>query len=312
MRKIITQSVYVIALLVTIQIKAATITAIASGSWSSTLCWDLGRTPQCGDTIVVPAGICINVSTMQNFYSSCTQTMLVNVWGQIHFQGGKKLCLPCNSVVEVFTGGKVTCDVGGGSSNYIEICNYVVWSSGDGTANGPEIFSYGALPVKLLSFGAEQQGRVVKTNWLTASEQNSSFFVIERSADGFVFEEVGMIAAAGNSGQNISYSFSDEKPMTGWSYYRLVQYDQSGAFKIFDPVAVEMNLASSALFPNPSNGNFTVSSDKETDQVEIFDCLGNCMFKGKSGNINLNGILGPGAYYIRINGKSETQRLIVY
>lgn len=97
------------------------------------------------------------------------------------------------------------------------------------------------LPVELLSFSAQKNASSVQLNWSTASEQNSAVFIVERSADGKNFEAIATVKAAGNTNEKQFYSYEDNKPIAGTSYYRLVQYDKDGKYKLYDAKAVEFD-----------------------------------------------------------------------
>ena len=117
------------------------------------------------------------------------------------------------------------------------------------------------LPVELVLFGAERRGSVVLLNWLTASEQNSEWFVVERSADGREFTEIAWVAAAGNSARPLDYAATDDKPLARLAYYRLRQIDRDGQTAFSDIVAVNGGATSVqplALYPNPATDNVTV------------------------------------------------------
>jgi hypothetical protein len=94
-----------------------------------------------------------------------------------------------------------------------------------------------ALPVELTQFEATgyPQWNVVK--WTTASEQNSDYFSLESSTDGEIWRQITKKPAAGNSTQDIKYSWIDytQKELT---YYRLVQFDIDGKFEIYGPILV--------------------------------------------------------------------------
>jgi hypothetical protein len=89
------------------------------------------------------------------------------------------------------------------------------------------------LPVELISF----EGTCNKLYWSTATEYNSSHFIVESSVDGSVWEYVEYLSAAGNSQSTIFYtvSIAQRKELV---YYRLVQYDNDGVYKIYDAIAV--------------------------------------------------------------------------
>lgn len=115
------------------------------------------------------------------------------------------------------------------------------------------------LPVELLSFDAVPDKDRVNLYWSTASEQNSSHFIIERSADGSEWEAIETVSAAGNSTVQIDYFTIDYAPLMGKSYYRLVQYDNDGNSKTYPMVPVYFGSNGDApdisLFPNPTSGD---------------------------------------------------------
>jgi hypothetical protein len=79
------------------------------------------------------------------------------------------------------------------------------------------------VPVNLLSFTATHANGSVLLNWTTAQEINNNHFIIERSPDGNNFSEIGSVPAAQVSALTNEYTFSDKMPLSGISYYRLLQ-----------------------------------------------------------------------------------------
>jgi len=103
------------------------------------------------------------------------------------------------------------------------------------------------LPVSLVNFtGYPYNGQVV-LQWQTAIEQNSSQFVIERSADGSHFGGIGTLAATGNSNSLRSYHFNDRVPLQGLGYYRLKETDMDGVNNYSGVIMVQM-AGTAALF----------------------------------------------------------------
>ena len=90
------------------------------------------------------------------------------------------------------------------------------------------------LPVELISFSASPSGNKITLQWVTASEQNNAGFEIQRSpvVPGAAWERIGFVAGAGNSNEPRYYSFTDNNPSGGASfYYRLKQTDFDGGYK---------------------------------------------------------------------------------
>jgi hypothetical protein len=146
------------------------------------------------------------------------------------------------------------------------------------TSNSP-------LPVDLVSFYGDCNGKINTLQWSTASETNNSFFSLERSIDGNAWENIANINGAGNSNQIHNYNFSDENYSNINTYYRLKQTDFDGNVTLFSPISVSCTSGDNdiqiAVYPNPFNENVTlniVNLYKSTVRINIFDVLGNIVF----------------------------------
>lgn len=130
------------------------------------------------------------------------------------------------------------------------------------------------LPVTWFYFEAQVVEKdYVACEWATASEQNNSHFVVQKSKDGFEWVDVGQVPGAGWSTQTLHYQLIDKSPFMGASYYRVRQFDVNGAFSDSDIKSVERNGTSDvSLFPNPSNGAFSLS--RSDVNVRVFDARG--------------------------------------
>ncbi len=184
-----------------------------------------------------------------------------------------------------------------------------------------------ALPVEMVSFAASCNDKEVEVKWTTASEHNSQNFIIETSRDLSNWITVGQVNAAGNSNQNIDYTIIDGNPISGVSYYRMLQVDLNGVERIYGPISVSCSDAENSMivFPNPTKGNFTVeiSSDENINnaQIQITDLTGKVInersaniLEGKS-QFTFEGLDLPlGTYIINLNtgnGKINPVRVVV-
>jgi len=95
------------------------------------------------------------------------------------------------------------------------------------------------LPIELISFKAKTMKDKVELYWSTVSEINNNYFSIEKSIDGYNYQEIGQVSGAGNSSQTLNYSFFDDNPFHGVAYYRLSQTDYNGDNETFPPIAIE-------------------------------------------------------------------------
>lgn len=144
-----------------------------------------------------------------------------------------------------------------------------------------------ALPVELTNFQTEvTDNQKVNVRWETATEINSSHFVLERSRDAVNYKSVANIEAAGSSNSKKSYGFTDQSALFGTNYYRLSQIDRDGTQQVFRPQAViieDTNLPF-GIFPNPSVGtSFNVKvEDSDEASLNLMD------FSGKIISLNIN------------------------
>jgi len=132
--------------------------------------------------------------------------------------------------------------------------------------------SAGTLPIILSSFSAVVDNSQVKLDWTTQLEINSDHFVIQSSTNGgSSWNNVGTVEAHGNSATPIDYSFTDTKPASGTSEYRLQMVDKDGSAAYSTVVSVHLGLATSvSIYPNPaSNYVNVVLGSNSTGNVSV-------------------------------------------
>jgi hypothetical protein len=131
-------------------------------------------------------------------------------------------------------------------------------------------FTLNPLPLELISFTGKKRETDIQLDWTTASEINTSHFLVERRLENGGWNVIGRVEAAGNSIQNIDYHFIDRQPADGLNYYRLHQFDLDGTSSYSNVVAVEFELQQVSLlnvWPNPANDavNLRNISDQDLD-----------------------------------------------
>lgn len=132
------------------------------------------------------------------------------------------------------------------------------------------------LPVKLLYFKVQAEGKKAHLSWRTATEQNSDRFDIERSTDGMHFEKIGWVKAAGNSTSHVDYSYFDLNPKKGINYYRLREVDIDNRQQYSETRSARFgDDASFALYNNPSNGSdLKMTINVLPSVLSVFDASG--------------------------------------
>ena len=138
--------------------------------------------------------------------------------------------------------------------------NNIFYAFADSTNGSFNIITPAApLPVTLTSFGVRRTGGVgaAEVKWTTASEQNSAYFVVERTTDPLAgFQAIGRVAAGGNSSQPRHYRLLDANatPATTF-YYRLRQVDEDGHATLSGVAVLAAGpaVAEFSLYPNPTS-----------------------------------------------------------
>jgi len=180
------------------------------------------------------------------------------------------------------------------------------------------------LPVELVNFFAEPVEKdYIEIFWETASENNSSHFIIESSQDGKNWEEVGIVDAAGNSTEANYYSLEDYNVNYGITYYRLIQVDNDSRTFESDIISVliEGEEVEIGVYPNPIRNNemLTITNLEESPgQINVLNLSGQII---ESQDIDGNAPtaklllrnLNPGVYFVNIEqlGNIKTKRLVI-
>ena len=160
------------------------------------------------------------------------------------------------------------------------------------------------LPVTWTAFTAEALGKINRLAWSTSAEPNNEFFTIERSADGRVFTPLLRLDATGNATTGGQYEIADRQPLTGTSYYRVMQTDFDGTSTYSDVREVFRDAAGEwSVFPNPVVNRLNVSGGS-AERYDVLDAAGRRLFTAPFGeNRSSESIdvsqLRPGQYYLR-------------
>ncbi|MCH2225864.1 MAG: T9SS type A sorting domain-containing protein [Crocinitomicaceae bacterium] len=172
-----------------------------------------------------------------------------------------------------------------------------------------------ALPVELIDFQASLNEKdQVDITWKTATERENDYFMIQRSQDLQVWEDIGKVNGAVNSNSMLSYGFVDLNPLKGISYYRLKQIDLNGEHTFSDSRFVERLISSLGLiYPNPNTGEFVVQTSNSKELfVQVFTMDGKQVKQiWVNGKVSLK--LTTGVYYFiyQLSGKQYNEKVVV-
>ncbi len=186
-----------------------------------------------------------------------------------------------------------------------------IMASSDANVNfvddGTAIITAGGnpLPVTLVSFTALLlHNNEVKLNWSTSMEINCSNYLIERSEDSKIFNQVSTIAGNGTTSVLHSYSYTDNFSLAGSSiiYYRLKQMDIDGKGSYSKVIAVKVKKINTdiSISPNPFNSCLNINIDWSTNELIIAKVINAQGMEIISKNIRMT----KGLNYVSIDGLS--------
>lgn len=215
----------------------------------------------------------------------------------------------------------------GQSGNVTSTSSPTAFNSFSSFTLGSRNTGWNPLPIQLLDFTAAPNGEKVDIKWETASEENNSYFTVEKSKDGQSFTKLIDVPGAGNSHTVLNYFETDYQPYKGTSYYRLKQTDKNGNYKYFNVVSVNFDGQQNIIIcPNPiisgNNTSVKVTGYQNEEVLMILTDMQGREFLTKvllSGDyehpfiIDETGTLPPGTYIVTAtsNNKIYNYKLIV-
>ena len=171
--------------------------------------------------------------------------------------------------------------------------------------------------VEFLTISTETVHGEVNILWESSFEINNSHFTVERSLNAQDWNPLGAIEGAGNSNQNLAYSFLDKNPLGGISYYRIRHTDNDGNHAYSKAEAVEMPVAEMTvqIYPQPANDQirFNLHDDSQANiELTILASDGTpvrgSITQSSSSPLSISD-LNPGVYFIMITTDKETEVL---
>jgi hypothetical protein len=181
--------------------------------------------------------------------------------------------------------------------------------------------SINTLPVKLLSFTGEINGKVNDLKWATATELNNDRFELERSANGTDWKAIGTVGGNGTTNTTKNYTYTDAYPLATQNYYRLRQIDFDGKFELSTIIMLNNRKTNSfVVAPNPITNTalITLSAPAQNSTIELIDVLGRTLYQENIADDTTTFVLSTndlpsGTYFIRVmtNGKAVVQRVVV-
>jgi len=171
------------------------------------------------------------------------------------------------------------------------------------------------LPIKWKSFTASNQKDKVLLQWETLSETNTLHYTIQYSSNGSTFENIGKVAAAGNSNIGRKYQYIHQNPLPVTGYYRLQQMDIDGRQMYSAVIKNNFKQDNDADFLIPAtmivNGTLQINVQKPA-VIDLINIEGKVLYKWNMNTgvhyLNISS-LTKGLYYLRSG--SVTKKIMV-
>jgi len=155
-----------------------------------------------------------------------------------------------------------------------------------GNPDGPHLLSSNALPITLVSFNVTCD----EVTWVTSSEINNDYFVIETSYDANYWTTLVTVGGQGNSSQITSYTYRLSNNDVS-QYYRLRQVDFDGKEETFKYLYTECG------------------DGIDVYLTHIYDIMGNLIYISVNKNITPNLDRLEGGIYFHRYSNGEVRKV---
>lgn len=323
--------------------------AVSSGNWTDPATWNLKRSPTHSDSILIPSGKIVTLSTSQELTNSVLRINgILEIDEAVAFGNSIDLDIRVETnktnenIIQLVQGSsKIQRGLNKNGSGRVRILvngmgNWITkYSTGNTIQTGPAI-AYNnsteafvlqlqaSLPVILVDFAITNTEKLVSLKWKSPQENNNQTYIVERSNDATIWMKIAEVKAVTYSSVPQYYSFADESPTNGINYYRLRIVDRDGKFGITQIKAARISMmpARSFMYPNPVVSTATIFINDETASyfnICIYNKTGKMLSHSQVNNdsnlINIDATKLPdGDYSVSVvsnSGNRQVYRFIV-
>jgi hypothetical protein len=165
------------------------------------------------------------------------------------------------------------------------------------------------LPVTYHHILATEYGNYVEIEWVTLSENNNSYFEVQKSTNGKDWRTIEIVEGALNSYEAQSYKVADYSIESQMNYYRLKQVDLNGEESISEIVYAIVGKANKSFevyaYPNPTTDYISLNGVDENSDIRILNLQGEIIIStNQTKNIPTTG-LAAGIYLVQVQSKGK-------
>lgn len=183
------------------------------------------------------------------------------------------------------------------------------------------------LPLHWISIEARSYNDDVLLLWKTAEEEQTDYFVVQRSSDGVNYYDVGRVNANGRSANNYTFTDAGAMKQTGikkW-FYRIKDVDKDGKSELSKIVTVTLNktITQIRILPNPVVNELKIVIDAVNNSsavIQVMNMEGKTVLQRSVNivhgeNVVTNDIshLPDGVYLLQtvVDGASTVERFLI-
>jgi len=176
------------------------------------------------------------------------------------------------------------------------------------------------LPITLLNFNAEKNGKANLLKWSTSNDFYTDRFIIEKSNDGNNFSSIALVKnKAGSSGVN-EYSFVDAQPLKDKNFYHLKMIDRDGQSTLSKVIIINNNTNTEvSIYGNPVKSELVLrfnNANATKTQINIVNAERKLLYsknvvtpQGISNSKIPVAFLANGQYFIKVITPNEETNL---
>ncbi|MBX9850374.1 MAG: T9SS type A sorting domain-containing protein [Cytophagaceae bacterium] len=185
------------------------------------------------------------------------------------------------------------------------IKNHISTTWGNWSAPAPPC----TLPVIWEKIEAEKTKSATSVSWITASEKDNSYFIVEGSADGTYFTTLGKVSSKGNSTEATTYNWTGST--RDLIFFRVAQFDLDGSLHFSQTVKVTTDDIDLNIFPNPFNDEFEIklnNSSEDFVKVVLENSSGQIISEeifSNNSTVKIGKALKSGLYVIKVTCGDE-------
>lgn len=282
---------------ITVLAQRTLIYATGSGEWLAASTWSLNRVPVNNDSILIPAGRVVTISTDLSLFNAVIRISGTLTIDEAPGNGNSidldiitksnksteevvRLLTPTSKIqrgIDYGGSGRIRVQVNNTGNFITKFYTSAFIQTGPAIAFNNTTSAFiqqpeSSIPIVLIEFLISNTNKSVALKWKSQQENNNERYFIERSGDARTWHILGEVKAVPYSTVPQNYNYTDESPSPGINYYRLRIMNRDGKYGITQVKAARISNSSSkpGIYPNPAITTATIFvKDEDVDNFLI-------------------------------------------